>query len=78
MTTTSSWSLPMADCPLETSSPTTSHENCRIRIESPTGLREPKSSRRTVSPITQTVFPPRSSASLKARPEAIFQFPARK
>jgi hypothetical protein len=65
ITTESSWSWPTADWPLAASSPITSHENCLIRICAPTGLSLPKSWCRTVSPITHTAAPLRSSDSLK-------------
>ena len=52
----------------------TSAPNPLTRIELPSGSFPLKSSRRRVSPITQTAFPLLSSASVKERPEANFQF----
>ncbi len=78
MTTVSSWSLPMADWPLALSRPTTSQENCLMRMSLPTGFWVPNRLLRTVSPMTHTARPERSSVSLNSRPLTISQLPARK
>jgi len=44
----------------------------------PTGSWRPNSLSRTVSPITHTALPARSSVSLKVRPAASCQLPAAK
>ncbi len=73
--TVSSWSLPNAPCPLDASTPTTSHENAFTRSWPPTASAVPNSSRRTVSPIRQTAAPARNSASVKTRPVRTVQLP---
>ena len=65
----------MVDCPFEASKPITSQENCFTLTCWPTASRPPKSSLRTVSPITHTAAPARSSASLKIRPLVICHLP---
>ncbi len=69
----SSWSLPIAARPFAASTPMTSQENCFTRTCSPSTSVLPKSSRRTVSPITHTAAPAFSSFSSKPRPEASTQ-----
>ena len=67
-----------ADWPFGFSSPTTSQANWPTRTSSPTGSMLPKSLLRTVSPITHTALPARSSASLNVRPFASTQLPDEK
>jgi len=76
ITTVSSWSRPIDAWPFEASSPMTSHVNCFTRMTLPTGLAAPNSLFRTVSPMTHTAAPDRSSASEKTRPDAIVQLAA--
>jgi len=57
MRTKSSWSLPKADAPLDSSTPMTSHESLPSLMDAPRGLAPPKSSFFTVAPMMQTALP---------------------
>src|ERR1700692_1969308 len=66
----------MDDWPLALSSPMTSQENCFTRMRLPTGSALPNRFLRTVSPMTQTTFPARSSDSSNVLPLTRCQLPA--